>query len=223
MVKIIQPESQQLQPPPPILKETSVSTTIQTQSQQLRPTQMAVLPVTPLQPLPLLQLVATQSTVSQMSSFSAPITQHQLPTPQTTLSVNQSPIVQPPPWIPLASQSLMSAQPTFTFPPLAQTMVTPRLVFYSATVTWGEPIITTDTCRQPAPVNNPPMPPNHSLQLPFQQHVFYGPNPGYHAFYGLPSTQTHNTRIQYNMQMSLAIPNQDCLSRSVTSRSPGNC
>lgn len=60
-----------------------------------------------------------------------------------------------------------------------------------------------------APIH--PLSSSYPLQLPFQQHSFYGPSPGYHA------SSSYDPNHQYKLQGATAIPNQDCLSRNVTS------
>lgn len=87
----------------------------------------------------------------------------------------------------ITNQILMSTPPVL--PPLAQTIITPSSAFYPMTSTWGEPIVTTNAIQQQPTstqslAQSQPIFAGFSFQLTFQQQAFYGPNPGYQAFYG---------------------------------------
>ncbi|KAL7606528.1 uncharacterized protein LOC111904635 [Lactuca sativa] len=187
VLTMMPPTSRQLAQPLPALSETNTETTAQPPPQQPWPTLGTIPSATPLPTSLTFQPTATQFSINQTSPFFTPVVQHQLPFFPAAMAINQTPNTQPTFHVLPQSQIPMSTQPTL--PPLAQAMIAPPSVSYSTTGTWGEPLVTTNMSRQqPIPTQLPTQPllmhPGYSLQLSFQQQAFYGPSPGYQAFYG---------------------------------------
>lgn len=57
----------------------------------------------------------------------------------------------------------------------------------------------------------------HILTLPFPHQIFYGPNRSHYSPYNSATAHPYTITLQYNSHGVFSIPNQDCLSHSVTS------